>query len=263
MPARSLIPPRARGRHDFIRHVFRIQTSRSRRLLFGRRHSATSIPASEIDHAVLEERVAGPSKAAPPRCGGVGHAAQVVVFQHYDGRRRDRRGAQTLRGSIKPVHSRVQSSAGTCMGRPRYHRQFPSARSRPHTKGSHRVDPNPAAASPISRRSGKWPARRRAPDRRHNTLATPYLIRPIDHGATSSWHSLTKFLASRQLAGGIIVDAGTSTGRRTTIPDAERAAPRISRHQSPGDVRQFRFCDRLPRARLRISARRCRRSTPS
>ncbi|ACF01608.1 O-acetylhomoserine/O-acetylserine sulfhydrylase [Rhodopseudomonas palustris TIE-1] len=43
-----------------------------------------------------------------------------------------------------------------------------------------------------------------------NTLATPYLIRPIDHGADIVVHSLTKFLGGHgNSLGGIIVDAGT------------------------------------------------------
>jgi O-acetylhomoserine (thiol)-lyase len=43
-----------------------------------------------------------------------------------------------------------------------------------------------------------------------NTLATPYLVRPIDHGADIVVHSLTKFLGGHgNSLGGIIVDAGT------------------------------------------------------
>src|SRR5712671_322466 len=43
-----------------------------------------------------------------------------------------------------------------------------------------------------------------------NTLATPYLIRPIDHGADIVIHSLTKFLGGHgNSLGGIIIDAGT------------------------------------------------------
>ena len=43
-----------------------------------------------------------------------------------------------------------------------------------------------------------------------NTLATPYLIKPIDHGADIVVHSLTKFLGGHgNSIGGIIVDAGT------------------------------------------------------
>ena len=43
-----------------------------------------------------------------------------------------------------------------------------------------------------------------------NTLATPYLIKPIDHGADIVVHSLTKFLGGHgNSIGGIIIDAGT------------------------------------------------------
>ncbi len=43
-----------------------------------------------------------------------------------------------------------------------------------------------------------------------NTLASPYLIRPIDHGADIVLHSLTKFLGGHgNSIGGVIVDAGT------------------------------------------------------
>jgi O-acetylhomoserine (thiol)-lyase len=43
-----------------------------------------------------------------------------------------------------------------------------------------------------------------------NTLASPYLTRPIDHGADIVIHSLTKFLGGHgNSLGGIVVDAGT------------------------------------------------------
>lgn len=43
-----------------------------------------------------------------------------------------------------------------------------------------------------------------------NTLASPYLCKPIDHGADIVVHSLTKFLGGHgNSIGGIIVDAGT------------------------------------------------------
>src|SRR5438874_8067671 len=47
-----------------------------------------------------------------------------------------------------------------------------------------------------------------------NTLATPYLCRPIEHGADIVVHSLTKFLGGHgNSIGGLIVDGGTFTGR--------------------------------------------------
>ncbi len=43
-----------------------------------------------------------------------------------------------------------------------------------------------------------------------NTMATPYLVRPIEHGADVVVHSLTKFMGGHgNSMGGIIVDAGT------------------------------------------------------
>jgi O-acetylhomoserine (thiol)-lyase len=49
-----------------------------------------------------------------------------------------------------------------------------------------------------------------------NTLATPYLCRPIEHGADIVVHSLTKFLGGHgNSMGGMIVDAGTFNWSRS------------------------------------------------
>jgi len=63
-----------------------------------------------------------------------------------------------------------------------------------------------------------------------NTLATPYLIRPIEHGADIIVHSLTKFLGGHgNSIGGAIVDCGTfdwlKSGRYPTL-----LAPTASYH---------------------------------
>lgn len=43
-----------------------------------------------------------------------------------------------------------------------------------------------------------------------NTFATPYLFRPIEHGADAVWHSVTKFVGGHGIAvGGVLVDGGT------------------------------------------------------
>jgi O-acetylhomoserine (thiol)-lyase len=57
-----------------------------------------------------------------------------------------------------------------------------------------------------------------------NTLATPYLTRPIDHGADVIVHSLTKFLGGHgNSIGGAIVDCGTfdwmGSGRYPTLSE--------------------------------------------
>jgi O-acetylhomoserine (thiol)-lyase len=63
-----------------------------------------------------------------------------------------------------------------------------------------------------------------------NTLATPYLIRPVEHGADIVVHSLTKFLGGHgNSIGGAIVDCGTfdwiKSGRYPTL-----SAPSPSYH---------------------------------
>ena len=59
------------------------------------------------------------------------------------------------------------------------------------------------AISKVARRAG-------VPFIVDNTLATPYLCRPIEHGADIVVHSLTKFLGGHgNSIGGLIVDAGT------------------------------------------------------
>jgi O-acetylhomoserine (thiol)-lyase len=59
-----------------------------------------------------------------------------------------------------------------------------------------------------------------------NTLATPYLVRPIEHGADIVVHSATKFIGGHGTAiGGIIVDGGrfdwaaSERFREFTVPD--------------------------------------------
>lgn len=60
-----------------------------------------------------------------------------------------------------------------------------------------------AAAAQVAKRAG-------VPLIVDNTLATPYLCRPIDHGADIVVHSLTKFLGGHgNSIGGMIVDGGT------------------------------------------------------
>ena len=60
-----------------------------------------------------------------------------------------------------------------------------------------------------------------------NTLATPYLIRPIEHGADIVVHSLTKFLGGHgNSIGGIIVDGGTFDWKKAGAKYPSLTAPR-------------------------------------
>ncbi len=52
-----------------------------------------------------------------------------------------------------------------------------------------------------------------------NTFASPYLCRPIEHGADIVVHSATKFIGGHGTSiGGIIVDSGSSPGSAGTFP---------------------------------------------
>ncbi len=78
-----------------------------------------------------------------------------------------------------------------------------------------------------------------------NTLATPYLLRPLDHGADIVVHSASKFLAGHgAVLGGVIVDNGRF--------DAERSGalfPQLTDHGTAGRAQ-------LRRARGRSRAHR-------
>lgn len=75
-----------------------------------------------------------------------------------------------------------------------------------------------------------------------NTLATPYLCRPIDYGATLVCHSTTKFLAGHGNAmGGAIVDSGRfnwsgTPGRFPSLADPEPAYHGLRFHETFGDL---------------------------
>ena len=59
-----------------------------------------------------------------------------------------------------------------------------------------------------------------------NTVATPMLVRPIDHGADVVIHSLTKFMGGHGTTlGGIVVDCGTFpwTEHAARYPDVHRS----------------------------------------
>ena len=72
-----------------------------------------------------------------------------------------------------------------------------------------------------------------------NTFASPYLCRPIDHGADIVVHSATKFLGGHgNSIGGIIVDSGKFAWSKGKFPQHHHAQPRLSRHVLQRGVRQ-------------------------
>ena len=123
------------------------------------------------------------------------------------------------------------------------------SRPRPRRSSSNR-SPIRAASSPTSRRSPTSRKKAGVPLIVDNTLATPYLCKPIDYGADIVVHSLTKFLGGHgNSIGGMIVDGGTfNWSREKRYPDAVGAAAGISRHRAARDLRQLRLRHRLPGA---------------
>lgn len=59
-----------------------------------------------------------------------------------------------------------------------------------------------------------------------NTVATPYLLRPIEHGANIVVHSLTKYINGNGTSiGGIIIDAGTFDWGNEKFPEFNEPSP--------------------------------------
>jgi O-acetylhomoserine (thiol)-lyase len=74
-----------------------------------------------------------------------------------------------------------------------------------------------------------------------NTSATPYLCRPIEHGATLVVHSTTKYLTGNgTVTGGAIVDSGkfdwTASGKFPSLADPEPAYHGLKFHETFGPL---------------------------
>jgi O-acetylhomoserine (thiol)-lyase len=74
-----------------------------------------------------------------------------------------------------------------------------------------------------------------------NTSATPYLCRPIEHGATLVVHSTTKYLTGNgTVTGGCVVDSGkfdwSASGKFPSLSDAEPAYHGLKFHEVLGPM---------------------------
>src|SRR5580698_6683451 len=146
--------------------------------------------------AVLEERVAALEGGTAALAVASGHAAQVVVFQMLLKPGDEFIAARKLYGGSINQFTHAFKSFGwnVAWADPDEIESFERAVT-PHTKA--------IFIESIARKAG-------VPLIVDNTLASPYLIRPIDHGADIVVHSLTKFLGGHgNSLGGIVVDAGT------------------------------------------------------
>jgi len=74
-----------------------------------------------------------------------------------------------------------------------------------------------------------------------NTLATPYLCKPIEHGANIVLHSLTKFMGGHgNSMGGVIVDAGnfdwSKSGRYPLLSEPNESYHGLKLHETFGNI---------------------------
>jgi len=74
-----------------------------------------------------------------------------------------------------------------------------------------------------------------------NTLASPYLCRPIEHGATLVVHSATKYLTGNgTVTGGVIVDSGkfdwSASGKFPSLSEPEPAYHGLKFHEALGPM---------------------------
>ena len=163
-------------------------------------------------NAVLEERVASLEGGTAAVAVASGHAAQVIVMQQLLQPGDEFIAARKLYGgSINQFTHAFKSFGWNVVWADSDDIGSFERAVTPHTKAIFVESiANPGgtvtdieAISAVARKAG-------VPLIVDNTLATPYLIRPIDHGADIVVHSLTKFLGGHgNSIGGIIVDAGT------------------------------------------------------
>ncbi|MGA8494924.1 MAG: aminotransferase class V-fold PLP-dependent enzyme, partial [Xanthobacteraceae bacterium] len=163
-------------------------------------------------NAVLEERVAALEGGTAGLAVGSGHAAQVLVFHCLLQPGDEFVASKKLYGgSINQFnHAFKNFGWNVVWADPDDIASFERAVS-PKTKAIFTESiANPggvitdmAAVAQIARRAG-------VPYIVDNTLATPYLCKPFEHGADIVVHSLTKFLGGHgNSIGGMIVDGGT------------------------------------------------------
>ena len=162
--------------------------------------------------AVLEERVAALEGGTAAVAVASGHAAQVNVFQTMLQPGDEFVAARRLYGgSINQFNHAFKSFGWTVKwadtGKPESFVEALSDKTKAifiesiANPGGYVTDIE--AISAIARRA-------RVPLIVDNTLATPYLVKPFEHGADIVVHSATKFLGGHgNSIGGVIVDGGT------------------------------------------------------
>mgnify|MGYP001187240331 CR=1 FL=1 len=85
-----------------------------------------------------------------------------------------------------------------------------------------------------------------------STMATPYLLRPIEHGADIVVHSATKFLSGAgTVLGGVVVDSGTFEWNEQRFPLFHEPVAAYNNITWSGNFNEYAFLTRLRAEQLR------------
>ena len=268
---RQARPDHRRARDaDLPDHLVRVRRRRSRRLAV----RPAGLRQHLYPHRQPDQRRAGRARRRARRrhrraCGRLRPRRAGHRDAHADDAgRRVRRVEEALWRLDQPVQPCLQEfRLERGVGRPRRHLRPSSARSSPKTKAIFIESiANPGgvitdieAVANIARKAG-------VPLIVDNTLATPYLCKPIEYGADIVVHSLTKFLGGHgNSIGGMIVDGGTFNWSRDG-PLSDAVASRGRNIPASCCTRPSAISpSRSPAAcwACATSGRRCRRSTRS
>ena len=175
---------------------------------FGNIYTRITNPTS----SVLEERVAALEGGTAALAVASGHAAEFLVF-HTLMQPGDEFVASTklYGGSINQFNHAYKNFNWTPKWADPDHLSTFEAAIGPRTKAIFIESiANPGGAICDIEGIAKIAKRARVPLIVDNTLATPYLLRPFDHGADIVVHSASKFIGGHgNSIGGVIVDGGT------------------------------------------------------
>ena len=220
---------------DHAASLFNLQT-------FGNVYSRISNPTV----AVLEERVAALEGGRAALAAATGMAAQMLALLTLC-----RAGDHIVASST--LYGGTYSQLAVTFAQFGIEATFVDADDPEHSAA--RSSPTPRRSTPrrsairssTSATSRRWrgsPTTPGIPLVIDNTLASPYLCRPIEHGADIVIHSVTKYLGGHGTTmGGIVVESGKfPLGQRQLSAD-DGALARLSRRALLRDLRRLRLHD--------------------
>ena len=193
--------------------------------------------------AVLEERIAALEGGRAAVAAASGHAAQFLTFFTLMEPGDEFVASRNLYGgSLTQFGLSFKKLGWTChFVDPTRSGEFPPGADAEVQGDLHREPrQSRAASSSTSRRVAKVAHDAGLPLIVDNTLATPYLCRPIEHGADIVVHSTTKFLAGHGNAlGGVVVESGkfdwSQGGRFPSLTEPEPAYHGLKFFENFGD----------------------------